>query len=199
MTLKGIYDMSKYIQHYKIPEDLTGKTVLDAGSATGYFSFEFAKRGALKVVALDRRQSELQIACNMLLKTNVHFMVRDIVSIGPDMDKFDIVFCSNVLQHVGDIFGAIKALRKVTKEMAIISTDIMQDPACEKIPVAFFYGTSQSELESSVWSFWQPNMECFKKIVLKAGFSRVEQVSTFLLQSEDGKVKVRNGVLHAYP
>src|ERR1700704_4999642 len=38
---------------YKIPEDLTGKRVLDVGAWDGYWSFEACKRGAREVVAID--------------------------------------------------------------------------------------------------------------------------------------------------
>lgn len=38
---------------YKLPEDLTGKRVLDVGAWDGYWSFEAAKRGAAHVVAID--------------------------------------------------------------------------------------------------------------------------------------------------
>src|SRR6266436_2822961 len=37
----------------QIPQDLTGKTVLDIGAWDGYFSFEFERRGAKRVLAID--------------------------------------------------------------------------------------------------------------------------------------------------
>nr|NQU89842.1 hypothetical protein [Bacteroidota bacterium] len=42
----GVFDFRKNINDYCFPENLQGQTVLDVGSATGFFSFEFAKRGA---------------------------------------------------------------------------------------------------------------------------------------------------------
>lgn len=38
---------------YRIPEDLTGKTVLDVGAWDGYWTFEAIKRGAYAVTAVD--------------------------------------------------------------------------------------------------------------------------------------------------
>lgn len=52
VVTQGDYDMDKYWSDYKFPENLAGKNVLDVGRASGYFSFEFEKRGA-QVVATE--------------------------------------------------------------------------------------------------------------------------------------------------
>ena len=41
----GDYEMSQYLQHYHFPEELVGQSVLDVGRASGYFAFEFERRG----------------------------------------------------------------------------------------------------------------------------------------------------------
>ncbi|MFQ5823491.1 MAG: class I SAM-dependent methyltransferase [bacterium] len=42
----GDYDIRPLLPYYGIPEDLQGKTVLDVGRGSGFFSFEFERRGA---------------------------------------------------------------------------------------------------------------------------------------------------------
>jgi len=42
----GLYDYRETLQDFHFPKDLRGKTVLDVGSATGFFAFEFERRGA---------------------------------------------------------------------------------------------------------------------------------------------------------
>jgi hypothetical protein len=42
----GQYDYRATIRDFGFPQDLSGKSVLDIGSATGFFAFEFEKRGA---------------------------------------------------------------------------------------------------------------------------------------------------------
>jgi SAM-dependent methyltransferase len=39
--------------YFGLPEDLTGKRVLDIGCAEGFFSFEAEKRGAREVIGID--------------------------------------------------------------------------------------------------------------------------------------------------
>jgi tRNA (mo5U34)-methyltransferase len=42
----GDYAMSAYLQHYGLPGSMAGMRVLDVGRASGFFSFEFERRGA---------------------------------------------------------------------------------------------------------------------------------------------------------
>lgn len=48
----GAYDMETVVEHYHLPTDMTGLSVLDVGASNGYFSFLFESRGA-RVVATD--------------------------------------------------------------------------------------------------------------------------------------------------
>ena len=42
----GLYDYRETIRDFQFPDDMSGMTVLDVGSATGFFAFEFERRGA---------------------------------------------------------------------------------------------------------------------------------------------------------
>jgi predicted SAM-dependent methyltransferase len=42
----GDYDYRASLSHFRFPEDMRGMSVLDVGSATGFFAFEFERRGA---------------------------------------------------------------------------------------------------------------------------------------------------------
>jgi tRNA (mo5U34)-methyltransferase len=52
LVTPGLYDFRTTYSCFGFPEDLRGKRVLDIGSATGFFAFEFWKRGA-EVVSVD--------------------------------------------------------------------------------------------------------------------------------------------------
>lgn len=42
----GSFDYREFIQFYQFPHNLEGRRVLDVGSATGFFAFDFERRGA---------------------------------------------------------------------------------------------------------------------------------------------------------
>lgn len=46
IVTKGDFNMDDYLPYYHFPEDMSGMKVLDVGRASGYFSFEFERRGA---------------------------------------------------------------------------------------------------------------------------------------------------------
>src|SRR5256712_6230979 len=46
LVTPGTYDYRKALPRFQFPEDMSGMNVLDVGSATGFFAFEFERRGA---------------------------------------------------------------------------------------------------------------------------------------------------------
>jgi len=206
-TLSGIFDMSKVIHHYQMPENLNGKSVLDIGPGNGYFSFEFSKRGASKIVAIDKYDDYWNEELAKLMCTNVKFRVLDIENLDDSIGKFDIVFCSNVLLHLDDIYGAIKKIKNVTKEKAILATAILAEEFNDTKFVQFSGLENYVEpVNRIVGSYWIPSLTSFKKMAETAGFRTVKEISTFLLSSDPNHPKkfwpdivtVRMAVLHCY-
>jgi tRNA (mo5U34)-methyltransferase len=49
----GHFRMADYLSYYHFPERLDGMRVLDVGASTGYYAYEFERRGAAEVVAVE--------------------------------------------------------------------------------------------------------------------------------------------------
>ncbi len=52
LVTPGLYDLRGSLANFRFPADMRGTRVLDIGTATGFYAFEFAKRGA-RVTAVD--------------------------------------------------------------------------------------------------------------------------------------------------
>lgn len=52
LVTPGVYDYRETMSAFGFPDDMSGMTVLDVGSATGFFAFEFERRGA-RVVSME--------------------------------------------------------------------------------------------------------------------------------------------------
>lgn len=195
-TLEGRFDMSKYLEHFHLPDDLKGKTVLDVGAANGFFSFEFAKRGA-KVTAIDQNSDHWREEFNELMKTDIKFHVEDINKID-ELKKYDLVFCSNVIQHNSDMVGIIKKIKEITNWKAILCTQIIDNPKSNDVPLARFIGKKITKFKPLLEVFWKPNMECFKMMAEFAGFNRIEEYPTFEIERNITIDKSLYGVIHCY-
>lgn len=198
-VVKGKFDMSKYLEFYKIPDDLSGKTILEIGPANGFFSFELYKRGAKKVVAIDTSKKWWIEELNFLMNTKVEHKVQSLTTIDESFGKFDIVFSSNVLQHLSDLYGNIERIRKLTKYQAILATTVLPKSKSQDIPMARFIGkTQEDEKGKRVTTFWRPNMTCFRQLAEAAGFSKVEEISFFEISRDDKQTRTPCGVIHCY-
>ena len=195
-VLNGIWDMSKYLEHFQIPENLSGKSILEIGPGSGYFSFEFSKRGASKVVAIDIKPNKLQQAANELMGANVEFLTKDLFTIDESFGKFDLVFCSNVIIHVSDMFQAIQKIKQVAKDQVILCNSVLKNPKFTDEPIAYFLG--KPGVDGSILSYWQPTMLCIEKMLEKANFSSIKEISRFMEISEDKTISNFTGVFHAF-
>src|SRR4051812_38865487 len=81
----GDYPAFKFRQFADaIPDDLTGKTVLDIGCNAGFYSFEMKRRGAERVVGIDSDDNYLRQAhfAARVLEMDVEFQNLSIYEIG---------------------------------------------------------------------------------------------------------------------
>ncbi|MEM9617878.1 MAG: magnesium protoporphyrin IX methyltransferase [Pseudomonadota bacterium] len=85
-----------------LPDDLTGRRILDAGCGAGQFSIEAARRGA-DIVAIDLSRTLVDLArerhSGETLKGSVDFRVGDMFD--PALGRFDHVVAMDSLIHYG--------------------------------------------------------------------------------------------------
>lgn len=129
----------------QIPDDLTGKTVLDIGAWDGYFSFEFERRRAKRVLAIDRYAWENRgLDCFLLARAHfgsqVEYRKMDVHDLHPDeVGTFDLVFCAGVLYHLRHPLLGLERIRSVTKGQLILETASLIPAVHERIPMMTFF------------------------------------------------------------
>jgi len=215
----GQFDHRPLLRYYGIPDDLTGKSVLDVGPAHGFFAFELETRGADRVVTAelarwsahdgtkklkevfdrdgldDSTESYLHGALEFAIAargSKVEQTFCNVYDLSPETTGiFDLVFCGSMLLHVSDPLRALDAIRCVTRETAIIATTI--DTAYRgRAPRARFVGSPLGP------TFWEPNFTCLERWAIAAGFARTERVARFKITSRDGTVDEPHGSIRAY-
>lgn len=98
----------------KMPQDLSGKTVLDLGCGTGYFSLQLLQRGA-SVVCFDLSDQMLAKAKLRCGEENVVYQQGDAENLPFENQQFDYVFSSLVLQWCDDLSVPLKEIKRVVK------------------------------------------------------------------------------------
>src|SRR5580704_10851566 len=116
--LQTIEVLRSRIAEYPIPEDLTGKRVLDIGAWDGWFSFEMERRGA-GVLAVDATKQKTLLRAKELLNSKVEYLVEDVCRLSPQkVGYFDIVLFFGVLYHLKHPLLALEKVCALTTDMA---------------------------------------------------------------------------------
>ena len=117
-TVRAGRDAMRALLLSRLPADLAGVRILDAGCGAGQLAFEAARRGA-DVVAVDLAESLLQLARSRAeaeaLKGRVEFRAGDMLD--PALGRFDFVVCMDSLIHyeTADLLRALGALAARTE------------------------------------------------------------------------------------
>lgn len=106
-----------------LPEDLTGRRILDAGCGTGAFAMEAARRGAA-VVAIDLSPTLVELASERRpegLAGSIDFRSGDMLD--PALGGFDYVVCMDSLIHyrAADIVGALAGVAARTHRSVLFT------------------------------------------------------------------------------
>ncbi len=201
LVLDGEYDMREYLHHYGFPESLAGQTVLDVGTASGFFALEFARRGARAVTATDIGDGGFQRSVFTRAADRVRYVQQDLFDVDEQFGRFDLVFCGSLLLHIWDQFGALQRLRRVCGGMAIVATGVMpSERGCSHFPAAELVGQSAMGGNGLYWTTWMPNGQALTRMMLAAGFARAEYKGEFRLRSSAGKsgFDTPHGVVHGW-
>lgn len=169
-------------ERFGIPEDLTGKDVIDIGAYDGYFSFVAANRNAHSVLAIDPLQncsnithsaSAFRIARAALdLDEKVAFLHTDLEGRSHDVDMYDISFYFGVLYHVANPLQELKHLHAITREYALIETAIVNVPMFSKRAMWEFKPGHNGDNTN----MWYPSVSGLREACYAAGFSSLEEI-----------------------
>jgi tRNA (mo5U34)-methyltransferase len=157
-----------------IPQDLSGKRVLDIGAWDGWFSFEMERRGA-QVVAVDSYDSKNFRYLQRELRSKIDYRILDMYQLSPATlgGTFDIVLFLGVLYHLKHPLLALEKICALTRDLTVIQTFVSQEPGS---PVMEFFEID--ELGGQLDNWCAPNIACVTAMARTAGFARAEVIDT---------------------
>jgi len=168
----------------QIPESLAGKTVLDIGAWDGYFSFEFERRGAARVLAIDTYAWDHGgLDCFLLahghFRSKVEYRRMDVHDLDPaEVGRFDLVFCAGVLYHMRNPLIGLERIRSVTAGQLILETHALLPALHEWVPLITFFPGDEDATRFRWHHGGYPTRAWVLDALKAAGFARSEVVYT---------------------
>ena len=194
----------------QLPEDLSGWTVLDIGAWHGYFSFECERRGAERVLAVDRFAWDTYgmdgfLAAHARRGSRVEHRRADVHELDPDaIGQFDLVLLLGVLYHLRNPLQALERIRRVTKRLLICETHVLLPFVHERYPLIPFFPGDERARERPDELCAMPTMAALRQMLESVGFSGVEVVYTpsfrywkKLLALATNRPQSGRGIVHA--
>ena len=193
----GQFDHRPFLPLYKLPESLAGLRVLDVATFDGFWAFEFERRGAAEVVALDLEgPAELDwppkvraaaTAADLALKfgrgfeiakrclrSKVERVACSVYDLAPSTrGMFDVVHAGDFLLHINSPVRALQRIASVTQGYAIISEVYHPDLDRPGAKLVEYLG-GQNDV-----TWWRFSLGALQQMILDAGFREVQVVSTF--------------------
>jgi tRNA (mo5U34)-methyltransferase len=184
----GDYPQTKWQRFSSsVPEDLSGKSVLDVGCNAGFYSTEMKRRGADRVVAIDTDEKYLAQA-RFAAKVNdveIEFRNLSVYQVAELREQFDLVLFMGVLYHLRHPLLALDLLHEhvvgdllVTQSLLRGSKDTMNIPADfpfweeevfeqDEFPRMYFI---ENRFANDPTNWWIPNRACFEAMLRSSGF-----------------------------
>lgn len=198
LVVKGIYDMSRYLDHFSLPADLSGWRVLDVGTASGFFALECAGRGAT-VTAIDVKRYDVLADLIAVGGLPIDYVIKDVYDLDPTFGEFDLVICGTLLLHLPDPVGALRAIRTVTHQRLIVSTTGTGTSVTDRDPTCRFLGHRTPD--GDYWNYWEISAAALERMISAAGFTRMDSARHFDIRPEPGfdGAAAPQVVISAYP
>ena len=184
----GDYPRMKWqkFQH-AIPRDLTGKSVLDIGCNAGFYALEMKRRGAARVLGVDRDDAYLAQARFAAQVSGLHIELRklDVYDVAELGETFDLVLFMGVLYHLRHPLLALDLLwEHVARDKVVFQT--MLRGSTDTMPVADDYvfderrhfddprypkmSFVEKRYAGDPTNWWIPNRACAEAMLRSAGF-----------------------------
>jgi tRNA (mo5U34)-methyltransferase len=153
----GVNSVARLFRLAQIPDDLSGKTVLDIGASNGGVSFEAERRGASRVVAVDVPPIEF---CGFdqlreLLGSKAEWVQASVYEL-PELlaEQFDLVLFFGVLYHLRHPLLALDRIRPLVRGRLLIETavcDFQLGVRSSGKPLVRFYRRDELNGDPSNW------------------------------------------------
>ena len=176
---------------HAVPEDLTGKSVLDIGCNAGFYALEMKRRGAERVLGIDfddRYLEQARLAAEVRGE-DIEFRKLSVYDVALLGERFDVVVFMGVLYHLRHPLLALDLIHEhVAGDLMLYQSMQRGSPQTAQVAAdydffdqAHFDEPGYPKLHfiehqySGDWTnWWAPNAACSAAMLRSAGFEVLE-------------------------
>ena len=130
------------------------------------------------------------------LRSRVEPLVCDLLRLdAATAGQFDVVLFMGVLYHIDDPVEALRRVRRVTREVAVIETEAIAIDGFENRSLCEFF-PPRAKLSDDPTNYWAPTAAALVGLCEEAGFTRIE-VQTRIPRPRSGRIVRYRLVAHA--
>jgi SAM-dependent methyltransferase/predicted O-methyltransferase YrrM len=214
---RGMFDHRDLLPHYGIPEDLSGRRVLDVATSSGFWAFEFERRGG-EVTATDvprqqwdwptdggtaepgapagkapPRSRNFELAARAL-GSRVQLRNLSVYDLSPAEGKFDFVHTADLLVHLERPLEALRRIRSVVADDGtFLLADAVDPETLGDAPLTWYVGGWQNV------EWWVPSVTTLAQMVHDAGFTDLEVLRLYNLPAWDDERGFWRAIIRARP
>ncbi len=170
-----------------IPQDMSGRAVLDIGCNAGFYSIEMKRRGAARVLGIDTDEEYLEQArfAAQVKALDIEFARMSVYEVGSLGEKFDMVLFLGVLYHLRHPLLALDLIYEHVADDILLFQSMLRG-SMEAMPLKENYDFWTTELFNrdgfpkmhfiehkfaGDWTnWWIPNRACVEALLRSAGF-----------------------------
>ncbi len=185
----GDYPQVKYERlRDTVPQDFTGRTVLDIGCNAGFYSLEMKRRGAERVVGIDTDERYLRQAryAAEVEGAEIEFRQMSVWDVAALRERFDLVIFMGVLYHLRHPLLALdlvhehvardlllfQSMQRGSREIAAVEEDYeITAPAPFDEPGFPKMHFIERRYSNDATNWWVPNRACAEAMLRAAGFA----------------------------
>lgn len=180
---------------HALPEDLTGRTVLDIGCNGGFYSLEMKRRGAARVVGVDSDDRYLEQAryAAQVSGLDIEFRQLSVYDVGALAERFDVVLFMGVLYHLRHPLLALDLIHEhAARDLVVVQSLLRGSSRIEPVGADYdFFETTpfdragyprmhfvEHRYAGDCTNWWIPNRACMAAMLRSAGFDIVAEPET---------------------
>lgn len=170
-----------------LPEDLSGKSVIDVGCNAGFYAIAAKRRGASRVLGVDAQRQLINQALfvRRVLGLDIEYRRMSVYDLSRrSVGQFDVTLALGLIYHCKHLMLALEKLFEITNDILIIETAMLPE---ERTPESFVdnvagpsvtlhplvFVENSADTKEPVFNWFLPGTGSLEALLRTVGFSEI--------------------------